>query len=544
MSESPLRIIFREIVNSIDVGVMIIDPETHRIVEANSYMGKLVGLGLDDIIGEICHTFVCPSKVGNCPITDQGYAGHKKECTLLNLDREEIPIYKTVKRIVIKNKEYLLESFVDIREYKTSQQLLHKAYNDLNVFEKQEQVLKGYKEMIDSIDDIIIIVDSDYRLLMVNDTFCKERNVNRIEVLGKTINEVLGPVIFEKSSFRIDEAFRGHTSEFHMTYTRQFTNVGRNVVLLIKIIPVFNEDQRVESVLVLTRDITEFISAIEEKRRIFNLSADIISIGDTKGQIMDINPAWEKILGWNIEASRQKKWIDFVHMDDIDRTKEMVKHILNGEELTDYEVRFMCQDGTYRWLSWNGFTDTQSGCVYAVARDITSRKEGEVKLLHLAMTDPLTGISNRRHFLERFKIEIARCRRYQRAMAYLTFDIDDFKHVNDRYGHDMGDETIVKITQIGTYICRESDEFGRLGGEEFGILLPETNLEEARVVAERLRKTIEETTIVLNGYRFNITISIGLTQHTDSDDMGKMMKRADKALYFSKDSGKNQVKVL
>jgi len=159
------------------------------------------------------------------------------------------------------------------------------------------------------------------------------------------------------------------------------------------------------------------------------------------------------------------------------------------------------------------------------------------------MTDSLTGISNRRHFLDRFKMEIERSTRYNRELSYLTFDIDDFKMVNDRYGHDVGDETIITITKIGSTICRESDEFGRLGGEEFGILLPEIGKTEAANVARRLLQSVESRVFDIDGNQFQLTISIGLTELIEQDDVGSMMKRADKALYSSKDLGKNRVTI-
>ncbi len=217
----------KEIIDSIDVGIFMIDPETHVIVEANSYLSELTNRPLEDIVGRVCHNFICPAEEGKCPITDLGKPISKDECIVLDKKGDEIPVYKTVKNVFVDNKEYLLESFVDLRDYKESEDLLLKAYNSITEMEKKEHSLREYKKVMDSTDDLIVILDHDYRMTMVNDAFAHERRQQRSEIIGKTIVDVLGNDTFQATKKYIDEALNGKTTEFEMPYRYQFSNVGR-----------------------------------------------------------------------------------------------------------------------------------------------------------------------------------------------------------------------------------------------------------------------------------------------------------------------------
>ncbi len=154
-----------------------------------------------------------------------------------------------------------------------------------------------------------------------------------------------------------------------------------------------------------------------------------------------------------------------------------------------------------------------------------------------ANVDPLTGIFNRRTFSNFLAQEEERALRYSRPLSAIMVDIDHFKNVNDTYGHDVGDLVLVELAKILRHTCRESDLLARLGGEEFGILLPETIGSDAIIFAERARVRIVEHSFPNIG---RLTASFGLAELKKEDEIG-MMKRADKALYRAKQSGRNKV---
>ena len=166
----------------------------------------------------------------------------------------------------------------------------------------------------------------------------------------------------------------------------------------------------------------------------------------------------------------------------------------------------------------------------------------QVKLQELAMTDFLTGIANSRSFFENGEREILRAKRYGHAFALLLLDLDHFKAVNDTRGHAAGDKVLVSLAGICKHLLRDIDIFARLGGEEFVIILPETDLAGASATAERLRSAIAESEIAAGGDVLHITVSIGVTELSPEDDQVEtVLKRADKAMYQAKKNGRNRI---
>lgn len=158
-----------------------------------------------------------------------------------------------------------------------------------------------------------------------------------------------------------------------------------------------------------------------------------------------------------------------------------------------------------------------------------------------AHTDPLTGVLNRSTLESVFQKETALTKRHSSALSLLMLDIDFFKKVNDTFGHAAGDEALKNLTKCIQDTVRESDPIFRLGGEEFAILLNDTDTTGANLLAERLRAAVESTLIEHGENTFNMTVSIGLTQYIDNGDLESTMQRADNALYTAKDSGRNKV---
>lgn len=168
------------------------------------------------------------------------------------------------------------------------------------------------------------------------------------------------------------------------------------------------------------------------------------------------------------------------------------------------------------------------------------RKENELK--RLAATDPLTGAANRRRFLKKGKAELLRGRQTGRSFSLLMIDVDHFKAVNDTHGHPVGDRVLKMLVTVGSGILRESDLFGRLGGEEFGVILPETDGQMASVIGERLRKKLARAVVNEGTAVIRITVSIGLAVDETADDtLETIMKRADAALYRAKKTGRNRL---
>ena len=172
--------------------------------------------------------------------------------------------------------------------------------------------------------------------------------------------------------------------------------------------------------------------------------------------------------------------------------------------------------------------------------------ETNKKLEHLAMHDGLTGIYNRRYFDAKLEQEHIRYLRYKEPYCLAMLDLDFFKKVNDTYGHDIGDKVLIDFTARVTKQLRETDLFARLGGEEFGLLMPLTSEINAVILMERIRNHIQSIPCVVNNFRINYSVSIGLVEVKEINDMHDVLKQlalADKALYEAKRTGRNRVNV-
>lgn len=170
-------------------------------------------------------------------------------------------------------------------------------------------------------------------------------------------------------------------------------------------------------------------------------------------------------------------------------------------------------------------------------RDITARKQVERTLKELSHRDPLTGVANRRHFFERADEEVSRSRRFGRPLSCIMFDIDHFKEINDRWGHAAGDRVLVDLCASLEPILRQEDVFARVGGEEFALLLPDTDGQGAFVLSERIREKLAAGSC--GDIRY--AISAGVAELMPDDASAKRtLQRADVALYGAKDAGRNR----
>jgi two-component system cell cycle response regulator len=175
--------------------------------------------------------------------------------------------------------------------------------------------------------------------------------------------------------------------------------------------------------------------------------------------------------------------------------------------------------------------------------DITDRKRMEDELRSLAKTNPLTGVNNRRRYTESSERELTRCIRYEHPLCILMLDADHFKLINDTYGHEAGDLVLVALAKACIHEPRDIDVFGRFGGEEFTITLPETSIDIAMDVAERLRQLLSEIIVPLDdGSNVTLSFSIGVSQLMNNKETpSDILNRADAALYTAKERGRNQV---
>lgn len=241
------------------------------------------------------------------------------------------------------------------------------------------------------------------------------------------------------------------------------------------------------------------------------------------------------------------EWRNSIYPDDLDYAAESMAKVLETGAVESREYRIIRADGQLRWLSDKCFVSPLPGVdkgsvIVGIAEDITEKKRLEGELHRLATTDVLTQSSNRRHFFECARREFEHARKFGSPLAFLLLDLDDFKKINDQYGHQTGDEVLRRLAQCGSNALRRGDLFGRIGGEEFAALFPGCEQDVALQVAERLQREVQRLSFQHEGSSFGITVSQGLTSLLATDvSLDALYARADAAMYLAKRQGKNQI---
>jgi diguanylate cyclase (GGDEF)-like protein/PAS domain S-box-containing protein len=274
-----------------------------------------------------------------------------------------------------------------------------------------------------------------------------------------------------------------------------------------------------------------------------------------EGQILYVNPAFETITGYSVDELYEKNFIPFVHPDDQDWTMKLWDGLFKGEIFEDAEYRIIRKCGEIRWClsTWKIVynSDREKLGIQGKQQDITKHKQIEAELDKariaselIANTDELTGLNNRRAFFMDGKRTFSQAIRFKHSVSVIMMDLDHFKLVNDTYGHSAGDITLKTIAELIRNTIREIDIVGRIGGEEFAFVLPETFIKDAANLGERLKIKISATTFVCGDEKFHLTASFGIcSSQENGETLESILKKADKALYLAKNSGRNQIKI-
>ena len=260
---------------------------------------------------------------------------------------------------------------------------------------------------------------------------------------------------------------------------------------------------------------------------------------DKQGRITDLNPAAEEItsasLAQNIGIPLVQIFPDYAAFLNSDSAKEIEITLERGGEKRYYAARI-------------SFVFNKAK--HIVGRVITLNDVSELVRLYqqvkeASMTDYLTGVLNRRAFIEKGESEIARTLRHKKHLSVIMMDIDDFKSINDELGHKYGDKALEKVAHLCRQQMRVTDEIARYGGDEFIILLPETSAEDAFNLAERICSDVTHSKCVTeSGKTCPISISLGVTEFNGKETLGTLLHRADQALYEAKNAGKGRVVLI
>jgi diguanylate cyclase (GGDEF)-like protein/PAS domain S-box-containing protein len=314
------------------------------------------------------------------------------------------------------------------------------------------------------------------------------------------------------------------------------------------------------------RDITEELSAQRHQERVVRAlanTAEGIIMTDPERRLTWCNAAVERLTGYSLDELQGHQPGDCFQGPDTDPgTVAYMTQQLAAEKGFIVEILNYHRDGQPYWIRLSvhpdrsddgtlvGFTAIQSDITEEktirenLEREIERRSKLEAELRYLSSHDALSGMPNRRHFFEQTDRELARCRRHTQPLSLILFDLDDFKSVNDVHGHAAGDAVIRAVGELFSRIQRRYDFVARIGGEEFTVVLPETDLDGAVTVAERLRRELERMPIPESGDSVSVTASLGVTEaRPTTDNVETFLARADRALYSAKRSGRNCIAI-
>ncbi len=296
------------------------------------------------------------------------------------------------------------------------------------------------------------------------------------------------------------------------------------------------------------------VERLREREQLFSsllgsVNAALWAFDWDEQRVIYVSPAYERIFGRSaaLLLADYGEWRNSIYPDDLDYAAESLAKVLETGAVEFREYRIIRSDGQLRWLSDKCFVSPRSGAgqgcvIVGIAEDITEKKRLEGELHRLATTDVLTQSSNRRHFFECARREFEHARKFGSPLAFLLLDLDDFKKINDQYGHQLGDQVLQRLAQCGANALRRGDLFGRIGGEEFAALFPGCEPDVALQVAERLQREVQRLSFQHEGVSFGITVSQGLTSMRAADvNLDALYARADAAMYLAKRQGKNQI---
>ncbi|WP_447754840.1 GGDEF domain-containing protein [Pseudomonas nicosulfuronedens] len=296
------------------------------------------------------------------------------------------------------------------------------------------------------------------------------------------------------------------------------------------------------------------VTRLKEREQLFSaLLASVNSVlwaFDWQAQRMVyVSPAYERIFGRSaaLLLADYSEWRNCIYPDDLDYAQSTLQEVLERGAIEQREYRILRADGEVRWLSDKCFVSQHSDAglplmIVGIAEDITDKKHLETELHRLATTDVLTQSSNRRYFFDSAEQAFRDCKATSTPLAFLLLDVDDFKKINDLYGHQVGDVVLQRIAQSGAGALRRGDLFGRIGGEEFAVLLPGCDENMARQIGERLQREVQRLRFNEAEHFFSVTISQGLTLlQPDDQNLSALYSRADAALYQAKRTGKDRI---
>jgi diguanylate cyclase (GGDEF)-like protein/PAS domain S-box-containing protein len=403
----------------------------------------------------------------------------------------------------------------------------------------------------------IYITDPQGVISYVNPEFERATGYAAAEAIGKTPRILKSGIMGAEYYMKLWEGILSGQSWAEEVINRR--KDGSVYYALQTINSIKDDEGRIQGFVAIQSDITrskelerELMLSESRYRSVLASMREGVIFQDARGAVVTINSAARRMLGLSAEGREREgtapsSWIAIREDGSPYPASEhpSLLALKAGVQVDEAVMGIPKPDGDTLWLAVNarpvpGADGSIQGAVTSFV-DISERKQKADAIRKAAESDFLTGLKNRYAMNKKLREELARAERYGEPLSALFLDIDFFKKVNDRYGHDTGDEVLRGVAAVIAANLRGSDLASRWGGEEFLIVAPHSDAADAAALAERIRSSIEAA---IMGQAIRVTVSIGCSSYRKGDDIDALVNRADQALYGAKEGGRNRVRAL
>lgn len=408
----------------------------------------------------------------------------------------------------------------------------------------------AYRQLLDVLPVAVVVFAGGFSIY-VNDTACTLLEAGGPEeLLGLSVAEFIHPLDRGLVHERLHNLSQGRDANFP-TEMRILTRKGQMRRLTTTSMTVRLGQQK--TIMVIATDSTKRYETEPRRhdtekdfQQLFESTQDVYYQTNADGFVLNVGPAVRHVLGYRPDEIIGRRAEEFYpHPGERDALKQALH---TQGQVIDFEGRIVRRDGAIIDISISSYAlysdQGEFLGVEGIYRDVTERKNLERELRRLATTDSLTGIANRRAFLEHATMALTRTIGTRTRLVLFIVDLDHFKIINDRYGHTAGDLVLTRFVTSVNAELRTIDLFGRLGGEEFGVVLPEISRDQATAIAERIGACAHDLHFSSpDGEPYGVTVSIGATtNHLDDRGIERLLVRADMALYAAKEAGRDCVR--